>query len=172
MSSHLPYSLAMVLLGREIDFKCIHQDWLDTNALMIRGLSQRIDCLYSEDRLLGVWEDRIRALGPLFANVDSELLCQVLGIEQWRNRLRLKKWVGEHRYHAFEAKYFQLDSWVPQQPTRVELYTTRGGKWPEERSDVSGVYGRLPTEVQKIRDELPVIEIGTTIENLVASVST
>ena len=55
---------------------------------------------------------------------------------------------------AFDSKHFQLDSWVPLQPTRVELFTSRGGKWPEERAELSGLSGRYSDFVQNILDEL------------------
>ena len=141
----------MVLLTRGIDESAIEWDWIDQHELEIRDIAQRIECVFSECRFVQLWEDQINALGPLFANIDTDSLIEVLGIKQWRNKLKLKRCIARQRYMAFDSKHFQLDSWVPLQPTRVELFTSRGGKWPEERAELSGLSGRYSDSVQHSR---------------------
>ncbi|MEC8380168.1 MAG: hypothetical protein VXZ96_07600 [Myxococcota bacterium] len=152
--NHLPYAIAMVLIARGIENSALDWKWIQNNEHKVRAVAQRVECHFSECRMVKMWTDQINALGPLFANINEERVNQILGVHEWRNKLKLKKCIAKQRYIAFDPQYFQLDNWIPQQPTRVELFTTRGGKWPEERSDLSGISGRFSDPIQNILDSL------------------
>lgn len=112
---------------------------LDTKQLM-QQTEQKIQIQYSTDATKEYLLHMIGQLQGVFAGVSAMEIAQmgrlsIHSVQQyWNNPLR--KIVEQLRYASNQIAQSQMDKFQYTIPTKVIVYTNRGGKWPENRKHI------------------------------------
>lgn len=107
---------------------------------LLQQTEQKIHIQYSTDATKEYLLHMIGQLQGVFAGVSSVEIAQMGQLplhsvqQYWNNPLR--KIVEQLRYASNQISQSQMDKFQYNIPTKVIVYTNRGGKWPENRKHI------------------------------------
>ena len=153
----LPEALGVLVARHDLGAADLAPEVLAAQAERIRHVAERVEVFVQPSRTAEALTAQIEVIGPLFADLgwrDARRMLSPLrsaaalsggegrGMEGVRSVARLlRAAVGLRRVSGAELSAIDVASWQLHLPVEVQLYTTRGGRWPERRSLPEGSPG-------------------------------
>lgn len=150
----VPNLLGVLVARHALGAADLAPEVLAARAADITHVAERVEWVVDRRLSAQAVVAQLRVLGPLMGDVGwkdarTVLLRLLAGRRRGGppSREQLAVWselvrsLWAHRGHSTDLSGISVDGWQLHLPVQVELYTTRGGRWPERRSLPEGAPG-------------------------------
>ena len=129
----LPWLLSILVVGHALGPAELEPGWIRKNLDRIHHVLSRVEIIWEPRSNLDGWLNAIKTVPWLFCGLAPDEVFGAIPMPL-QKRFILRHRVGVSKSLADTTRALHLDDFQFSFPSGIQLYTTRGGRWPERRS--------------------------------------